>query len=124
MLLEVLPLLDLDRIDLLLIENIGNMHYTARFRLGEHRRVACVSTSGGQWMIDKYPTSFATSDLNLITKAGLAEYVDFNIPQAVCRLHKLNTGARVLVTDAASGDGVDVFCRYLCRESDGAIRRS
>lgn len=118
MVLEALSLLNLNSTDILLIENIGNLHCAARIGLGTHRRLACLSTSAGLQVLDKYPRLFETSDVNLITKSDLAEYVRFDVPRAVSRLRKLNGRAKVLVTDAYSGDGIDMLCRCIRREMD------
>lgn len=120
MMLESVQLLDLGGTDILLIENIGNLHCAAKYRLGEHSRVACLSAAGGLQVVEKYPLMFSTSDLNLITKSDLAEHVHFDIPKAVSRLRQINPGAKVLVTDAFGGDGVDTLCRCIQRGLDGA----
>lgn len=118
MVLEVLPKLNLAGTDILFIEDLGDLNCRVTFNLGEHRRAACLSTCDGVHLLDKYPTIFAASDVNLITKADLAEHVKFDVPRAVSRLHRINTRAKVLVTDAISGDGIDTFCRCVRREME------
>jgi len=120
MVLEVLPRLDLAAIDILFIENLGNLNCAAKYKLGAHRRAACLSACDGLQIVDKYPGLFASSDVNLVTKADLAEYVRFDVPRAVSKLHQVNANAKVLVTDALSGDGIDMFCRCVRRELEGA----
>lgn len=118
MVLETLPRLDLDATEILFIENLGDLNCAARFELGEHRRAACISACDGLQLLDKYPAIFAVSDVNLITKADLAEHVKFDVPRAVSRLHRINAKAKVLVTDAISSDGIDTFCRCIRREME------
>lgn len=120
MILEALPLLDLGNTDLLFIEDVGDMHAAPGCGLGEHFRAACLPATCGLGMLEKYPAQFAASDFSLITKADLALAVGFDVPRAVSGLRRLNPAARVLVTDAFSGDGVDMVCRCIHRTLIGA----
>jgi hydrogenase nickel incorporation protein HypB len=118
MLQEVLPRLDLSAMDVLVIENIGNLICPASFELGEHLRVALLSTAEGADKVEKYPKLFSISQVNVITKADLAEYVDFDIAGAVRQLRALNPTAPVLVVSARTGEGLDGWCDWL----RGALR--
>ena len=73
---------DLAKIDLLVIENVGNLVCTAGFDLGEHLRVVILSVSEGDDKIAKYPTIFQKSDALLITKTDLLKYSNFSVERA------------------------------------------
>jgi hydrogenase nickel incorporation protein HypB len=113
MLLEALPRLDLARIDVLVIENIGNLICPAGFALGEHQKVALLSTAEGADKVDKYPRLFAESQLNVITKTDLAPYVDFDVAAVLAHLQRINPAAPALAVSAKSGAGLEAWCEWL-----------
>lgn len=113
MLKEVLPRFDLAELDLLVIENIGNLICPASFELGEHFRIACLSTPEGMDKVAKYPRMFSITQLNLITKADLAGAVDFDLASVREQLTRLNPTASVIVTSARTGEGMDELCEWL-----------
>jgi hydrogenase nickel incorporation protein HypB len=113
MIAQLLPRLDLDAIDVLVVENIGNLICPAAFSLGEHRMIACLSTAEGQDKIEKYPRLFSISQLNVITKADLVPHVDFDVAQARLELLQLNPAAPVIVTSMRTGDGLDALCEWI-----------
>lgn len=114
MLERVIPGLELSGVDLLFIENIGNLICPASFDLGEHYRVACLSTAEGQDKVAKYPKLFGISHANLITKTDLAPHVDFDIATVRDSLRRLNQYAPVFTTSVRTGDGLDEWCEWLC----------
>ena len=115
MIYKALDKLDLDSIDVLLIENLGMLYYAARNDLGTHRRLSCISVTGGWGIIEKYSSLFKRSSVNLITKADLASYVDFDIPRSVSKLKQLNPDSPVIVTSSKNGDGVDSLFQCIKR---------
>lgn len=115
MVLEVLPKMDLDGTDVLIIENIGNLICPASFELGEHVRVGLLSVPEGEDKPDKYPKLFSTTHANVITKSDLAPHVDFDVPRVMSKLKRLNPSAPVIVTSAKTGDGLDSCSKYLRR---------
>lgn len=122
MLLAALPHIDLSTIDVLVIENIGNLICPASFTLGEHLRIACLSTPEGPDKVEKYPRLFSVSQANLITKADLAPLLDFNIETVKDHLAKLNPAAPVMVTSATSGLGIRQWCDWLRQARDKVIQ--
>jgi hydrogenase nickel incorporation protein HypB len=114
MLERVIPGLELSGVDLLFIENIGNLICPASFDLGEHYRVACLSTAEGQDKVAKYPKLFGITHANLITKTDLAPHVDFDIAAVRNSLRRLNQYAPVFATSARTGEGLDEWCEWLC----------
>jgi len=117
MLKEILPHLALENTDVLFIENIGNLICPASFDLGEHRRIALISTPEGADKVEKYPKLFSVSHANVISKADLADVLEFDIAAVTKQLKKLNPEAPVFVTSAKTGEGVAEFCEWLLSEN-------
>jgi hydrogenase nickel incorporation protein HypB len=113
MLEELLPRFDLAQLDVLVIENIGNLICPVAFELGEHRRVALLSTAEGMDKVEKYPRLFSESHVNLVTKTDLAPLVDFDVALTQQRLRALNPAAPALALSARNGAGMDEWCAWL-----------
>ncbi len=110
---RVIPTLDLAGVDLLFIENIGNLICPASFELGEHYRVACLSTAEGGDKVAKYPKLFGLTHANVVTKTDLAPYVDFDLSAVRAGMQALNPHAPVLETSARTGEGLEAWCEWL-----------
>jgi hydrogenase nickel incorporation protein HypB len=102
-----------DTIDLLVIENVGNLVCPATFDLGEHQRVVLVSVPEGPDKPAKYPKAFTSSQLFLITKTDLLPYFDFEVAEARKEALSLNPSLQVMDFSATSGEGFDVWLDYL-----------
>jgi hydrogenase nickel incorporation protein HypB len=96
-------------LDLLLIENVGNLVCPAAFDLGEDLRVVLLSVTEGEDKPLKYPATFQSADLVVLTKLDLAEAVGFDRPLALHHLRQVAPGARVLETSARNGSGMDAL---------------
>jgi hydrogenase nickel incorporation protein HypB len=92
--------------DLLLIENVGNLVCPAAFDLGEDLRLVLLSVTEGEDKPLKYPATFQSADLVVITKVDLAEAVGFDQLLAHRHLRQVAPGARVVETSARSGEGI------------------
>ncbi len=116
---EGLAGLKLERISFLFIENVGNMVCPAGFDLGEHLRVAMLSTPEGDDKVAKYPTLFQPADVILLNKIDLADILDFDIGRVRSDLERINTRAPLLEISAKSGAGLDAWIDWLklCREN-------
>lgn len=111
-----------DNIDLLFIENVGNLVCPATFDLGEHERVVLVSVPEGPDKPAKYPKAFTSSDTFLITKTDLLPYFDFPVPEARAEALHLNGDLRVMDLCATKGgEGFEQWLDYL-REMVKAIK--
>jgi hydrogenase nickel incorporation protein HypB len=97
----------LDDLDLLLIENVGNLVCPASYDLGEAMRVVLLSTTEGEDKPLKYPTIFNTSDVALLTKMDLAEAVEFDRMAALENIQRVRPGMLVLEISTRSGQGMD-----------------
>lgn len=109
--------LDLDELDLLFIENVGNLVCPASFDLGHHRNVTLLSVTEGDDKPAKYPVMFRAADLMLLTKIDLLDYLpEFSPERAEACLGELATAARTLRLSAKTGDGIDAWTAWLTDE--------
>jgi hydrogenase nickel incorporation protein HypB len=104
---------DYQAIDLLLIENVGNLVCTAGFDLGEHLRIVVLSVAEGDDKLIKYPAIFQRSQALVITKTDLAPYVNFNFEAAVAGMKRLAPEAAVFRVSALKGDGIAELAEWL-----------
>jgi len=102
-----------DAIDLLVIENVGNLVCPATFDLGEHKRVVLVSVPEGPDKPAKYPKAFTSSQLFLITKTDLLPYFDFEVAEASKEALSLNPALQVMDFSSTTGEGFDAWLDYL-----------
>jgi hydrogenase nickel incorporation protein HypB len=105
--------LPLDDIDLLIIENVGNLVCPAEFRVGEDVRVMVYSVTEGEEKPLKYPLMFRSADLVVVNKVDLLEHLDFDLEQFLGNLDAVNPGVRTVLTSARTGQGVDEWCEWL-----------
>jgi hydrogenase nickel incorporation protein HypB len=105
--------LPLDDIDVLIIENVGNLVCPAEFRVGEDVRVMVYSVTEGEEKPLKYPLMFRSADLVLVNKVDLLEHLDFDLEQFLGNLDAVNPGVRSVLTSARTGQGVDEWCDWL-----------
>ena len=106
---EHLAPFDLDAIDYLFIENVGNLVCPASYDLGEALRVALLSVTEGEDKPLKYPTMFNSADLAVITKIDLAEACDFDRPAVYRALEDVRPGIPVLEVSAKRGTGMPAW---------------
>lgn len=100
-------------LDILFIENVGNLVCPATFDLGEHRRVVLVSVPEGPDKPSKYPKAFTSSDLFLITKTDLLPYFDFEVENARRDALHLNPKLEVMAFSSTTGNGFNAWLNYL-----------
>lgn len=110
---SALPALAMSDIDLLVIENVGNLVCPAEFRVGEDARAMVCSVTEGEDKPLKYPLMFRACELVLINKIDLLEHLDFDLEKLVYNLDAVNPGARRILTSARTGEGVEEFEDWL-----------
>ena len=110
---RALQLLDLKNVDLLFIENVGNLICPADFPLGAHMRVVVVSVSEGSDMIIKHPTSFVGADVVVINKIDVTEAFNVDLGKLVNDLKEINPKAKVVFMSARKRTGLDDLIRAL-----------
>jgi len=111
--------LPLDDIDILIIENVGNLVCPAEFRVGEDVRVMVYSVTEGEEKPLKYPLMFRSADLVLVNKVDLLEHLDFDLEEFLDNLDAVNPGVRRVLTSARTGQGVDEWCDWLGQRLEG-----
>ena len=111
--------LPLDDIDILIIENVGNLVCPAEFRVGEDVRVMVYSVTEGEEKPLKYPLMFRTADLVLVNKVDLLEHLDFDLEEFLDNLDAVNPGVMRVLTSARTGQGVDEWCDWLAQRLEG-----
>lgn len=104
---------NLDELDLLFIENIGNLVCPASYDLGENLRLVLFSVTEGEDKPLKYPTIFNTADIAVITKIDLAEAVEFDRPAAHRNIQAVRPGIEVLEVSAKTGKGMPEWISLL-----------
>ncbi len=114
--------LPLDNLDLIFIENVGNLVCPTAFELGENAKVVVLSVPEGDDKPAKYPAIFAKSKVMLINKIDLLGVVDFDIDKAVAQAKKLNPGIEIFQISATTGQGFEPWCNWLI-DSANALRR-
>src|SRR6201989_3364991 len=110
---SALPSIPLDEIDLLVIENVGNLVCPAECRVGEDARVMVASVTEGAEKPLKYPLMFRACELVVLNKIDLLPYVDFDVEKFLARVETVHPGAATMVVSARTGEGVDAFRDWL-----------
>ncbi len=111
--------LDLAALDLLLIENVGNLVCTAGFDLGEHLRVAVLSVPEGDDKLVKYPAIFRGSQALVISKTDLLPHFQFDAERVAAEMRRLAPGAEVFQVSAVRGEGMDALAEWLLARRAG-----
>jgi hydrogenase nickel incorporation protein HypB len=112
---SALPALPLEEIDLLVIENVGNLVCPAEFRVGEDVRVMVSSVAEGEDKPLKYPLMFRTCELVVVNKLDLLPHLDFDVDRYLHNLDQVSPGVERMLVSARTGDGVDRFRDWLLR---------
>jgi hydrogenase nickel incorporation protein HypB len=97
----------LDDLDILFIENVGNLVCPASYDLGEDLRLVLLSVTEGEDKPLKYPTIFNTADVAVLTKIDLATAVEFDLEAATRNIEAVRPGMKVLTTSAKTGEGLE-----------------
>ena len=98
---------DLQKYDLLFIENVGNLICPSDFVLGTDKRLVVVSITEGEWVIEKHPMLFKMSDIAIINKIDLKERLGTNIEKMIEDAKKFNPNIEVLTTSAKNGININ-----------------
>ena len=99
--------LDLDGIDTVVVDNIGNLVCTAAFQIGAHMRVCAASTTEGNDKPLKYPNMFATANVVLLNKMDLAPYTNFDVDKFVADVKSLNPNVEIHLCTAYKNEGLE-----------------
>lgn len=105
--------LTLDKLDLLVIENVGNLVCPAEFEIGEDIKIAVLSTTEGNDKPLKYPLMFEKSGVVILNKIDLIEYTDFDKEEFYRDIKSLNANADTFETSCVKNQGIDEICLWL-----------
>lgn len=108
--------LDLDRLDLLIIENVGNLVCPASYDLGEDLRVVLLSVTEGEDKPLKYPPMFFSARVVIVSKSDLAAAVEYPREKALEIIHRASPQAEVYEVSAKTGAGMDTWLRFLVKQ--------
>jgi hydrogenase nickel incorporation protein HypB len=110
---DALSNLDLEKTELLFIENVGNLVCPAGFDLGENMKIVLVSTTEGDDKPLKYPKMFRNSEAMIINKTDLIPYVNCNIETLKNNALNVNPGLKIFEVSCTSGAGIKEWCNWL-----------
>lgn len=110
---QVINHYDLSEIDILFIENVGNLICPSDFILGTEKRIVIVSITEGEWVIEKHPMLFKMSDIAIINKIDLLDVVDVNIEKMVSDAKKINPNLTIIKTSAMTGENIPKLIKAL-----------
>jgi len=113
MIRKALDTLDLDRTDLIFIENIGNLVCTADFDLGAHKNAVILSIPEGDDKPYKYPVMFVEADVVLVNKVDVRAHFDFNLDTFPGIISGMNPSARIYPISAKTGEGMDRWFSWI-----------
>lgn len=116
---DALAQMDLAQVNLLFIENIGNLVCPSDWHLGEDLRVVIVSTTEGDDKPAKYPHMFATSEVMIVNKLDLLPYVDYDVEKVKRHALAINPCLRIFELSCRTGAGLDAWCDWLLNFSLG-----
>ena len=105
--------LDVTHINLLFIENIGNLVCPSEWDLGEDLRAVVVSTTEGDDKPAKYPQMFAVSQVMIVNKLDLLPYVDYDVEKVKRQALAINPQLRIFQVSCRTGEGLDAWCEWL-----------
>ncbi len=123
MLQSALPQMDLSQIDLLIVENVGNLVCPAEFALGTHKNILVASIPEGDDKPHKYPGMYRNVDALVINKIDLLPYVPFRMDFFRQGVEALNPGVMTFPLSCTSGQGLDVWIDWLVEQVGVSPRR-
>ncbi len=103
---QVLKNNDLNEVNLLFIENVGNLICPSDFILGVEKRIVIVSITEGPWVVRKHPMLFKFSDIAVINKIDLEDVIDVDIKEMVSDAREINPNLKIFVTSATTGENI------------------
>jgi hydrogenase nickel incorporation protein HypB len=120
---SAMPALPLDDIDLLIVENVGNLVCPAEFRIGEDARVMVTAVTEGVDKPLKYPLMFRACELVVVNKIDLLPYVDVDLDHLLYNIDQVHPDVERIVLSAKTGEGIEAWRHWLTRIAmpEGAV---
>lgn len=115
---HMLPMFDLDKLDVIFVENIGNLVCPAEFNIGEDFRIAVLSIPEGDDKVEKYPLMFQTSDCLVLHKIDMLPYFDYDAEQVERRAQEMNSHIQVFRVSSRTGEGMNRLVPWLTEKID------
>jgi hydrogenase nickel incorporation protein HypB len=112
---SAIPSLPLDEIDLLVVENVGNLVCPAEFRIGEDARVMVCSVTEGEDKPLKYPLMFRACELVIVNKVDLLPHLEFDVAKLLHNIDQVHPDVEVILLSARTGEGVEAWRDWLVR---------
>jgi len=113
MVAKVLPEFDFDKIDILFIENVGNLVCPSGYDLGQNYKVAILSVPEGNDKIPKYPVMFRRTEMVVLNKIDLLPYLDFDVNMAIEDLEGINPDSKMLQVSSRTEEGLDEWFSWI-----------
>lgn len=110
---RILPQFDLDKLDVLFVENIGNLVCPAEFDIGENFRTTLLSIPEGDDKVAKYPLMFTDTDCLVLTKCDMLPYFDFDLERVKADYRAVNPDGPLFSVSSRTGDGLDELTHHL-----------
>lgn len=110
---HILPALPLEDLDVIFVENIGNLVCPAEFRIGESLRITILSVPEGDDKVEKYPLMFTDTDCLVLNKYDMLPYFDFNESRVRANYETVNPDAPLFCISSKNGDGMDALADFI-----------
>ena len=112
---NIIQYFDLDEIDIILIENIGNLVCPAEYDLGEDLKIAVLSVPEGDDKIEKYPFLFSKANAVILNKYDMKEHFEFDDKKVEYNAKQINSGVEVIRVSSRTGEGVELLADYISK---------
>ena len=113
---HILPELPLDDLDVIFVENIGNLVCPAEFRIGESLRITILSIPEGDDKVEKYPLMFTDTDCLALNKYDMLPYFDFDEERVLANYGTVNPGAPLFRISSRTGDGIEELAGFIAEQ--------
>ena len=113
---HILPELPLEDLDVIFVENIGNLVCPAEFRIGESLRITILSIPEGDDKVEKYPLMFTDTDCLVLNKYDMLPYFDFNEERVLANYGTVNPGAPLFRISSRTGDGIEELAGFIAEQ--------
>lgn len=118
---EIINDLPLDDLDIIFVENIGNLVCPAEFRIGETLRITLLSIPEGDDKVEKYPLMFTDTDCLVLNKYDMLPYFDFDEARVSANYETVNPGAPLFCVSSRNGQGIDALADFIAGQIQKAL---
>lgn len=120
---NIVPEFQLEDIDILIVENIGNLVCPAEFNIGEDIKVALLSVPEGDDKVVKYPLMFSTADCIVVNKFDMINYFDFNYDRVCFDAREMNPDVNIFHVSSTLGEGIKEFMDWINKEAGLKLKK-